>query len=188
MREWFPAALIQTEVLARRRRALVMFGQMHLQRKNVLANYDMDSWQAQTLVSAVERATGDRIFNIWGVSHSHLAPEMKSWTKPGLALLRGTTIGARDFEQFHDTAARFKVVGEQFEPIPQERWRTLQADQQFEAVLYLGPPQATARRRPPPAVCSDKAYMQMRMRRLDLTKAPPPVVEQLRRSCSGALP
>jgi hypothetical protein len=183
MREWFPAALVQTEVLAKRRRALVMFGQMHLQRKNVLTNYDMESWQAQTLVSAIERATGDRVFNIWGVSASQLPPQMKSWMKPGLALLRGTTVGARGFEQFHETAARVKVVGDKFEPVLKEHWRTVRAEDQFEAVMYLGPQPTNVRRRPPPALCNDKAYMEMRTRRLALTGAPPPVVEQLRRPC-----
>jgi hypothetical protein len=45
MRDTFPEALIQVEVLAKQRRALVMYGSMHFQRRNLFSNYDMENWQ-----------------------------------------------------------------------------------------------------------------------------------------------
>src|SRR5262249_43969235 len=55
-RDAYPAALIEREVIAKKRRALVFFGGGHLQRKQQLTNYVMDAPVAQTVVSLVERA------------------------------------------------------------------------------------------------------------------------------------
>src|SRR6266850_2159605 len=65
MRDSHPAALIQLEVLAKQRHALVMYGQMHTQRKQMASNYDMEAWQAQTMVSILERATPTKVFSVW---------------------------------------------------------------------------------------------------------------------------
>jgi hypothetical protein len=54
LRDSFPADLIRREVLARHRRALVVFGAMHFQRKQLFSNYDMSSPIAQTIVSLLE--------------------------------------------------------------------------------------------------------------------------------------
>ena len=189
MRDWFPAAVIQTEVLARRRRALVVYGQMHLQRKQLLANYDMDSWQAQTVVSVLQRTTPAAIFTIWTVRDpARLQRDLIRWTKPGLVLLRGTALGAAEFERFYDAPGRFQVVDGKLVPIPKEQWRTLRIEDQFDALLYLGPSAQMAVRRPPPAVCADQDYMQMRIRRLTVTNAAERLIDQLRRPCAGATP
>jgi len=67
MRDSYPAALIQVEVLAKRRRALLVYGQLHFQRLNVMSNLDMQDWRMQTIVSLLERAGPTRVFTIWNV-------------------------------------------------------------------------------------------------------------------------
>src|SRR5262249_11554695 len=39
-RDIYPGELIRREILAKHRRALVLYGQMHAQRKDLLANYE----------------------------------------------------------------------------------------------------------------------------------------------------
>jgi hypothetical protein len=65
LRDSYPADLVRRQVLDRGRRALVVYGQGHLQRRQIVANYDMSTWQAQTVVSLLERDHAARIFNIW---------------------------------------------------------------------------------------------------------------------------
>jgi hypothetical protein len=59
MREWHPAALIQLEVLARGRRALLVYGLGHLQRKNVHSNFEIKVCRAQTILSLAEAESCD---------------------------------------------------------------------------------------------------------------------------------
>ena len=54
MRDTYPAALVQVEVLAKRRRALLVYGQLHFQRRNVMSNLEMDDWRMQTIVSLID--------------------------------------------------------------------------------------------------------------------------------------
>ena len=49
-----------------------------------------------------------------------------------------------------------------------DQWRSLPAEEQFDAVLYLGPPSAMTRSLLSPALCRDTAYMDMRRERLSL--------------------
>src|SRR5215475_4727989 len=53
-RDSFPAELIRREVVAKHRHALVVFGGMHFQRKQIFSNYDMSNPIAQTIVSWLE--------------------------------------------------------------------------------------------------------------------------------------
>src|SRR5215217_4326573 len=56
-RDTFPADLIEREVLAKGRRGLLTYGQMHFQRKNLAANYESEGLAA-TIVSRLESRTG----------------------------------------------------------------------------------------------------------------------------------
>lgn len=140
MRDSHPAALIQVEVLAKGRTALVIYGQMHAQRRNVLTNYDMTHWLAQTMVSNLERATSARIFTIWHGDDKvrKLQPSVASWRSPSLALLRGTLLGAADFATYTSAERRVRIRGDDLIPLPPNEWSTLPMEQQFDAVLYLG--------------------------------------------------
>ena len=123
LRDSYPADLVRRQVLDRGRRALVVYGQGHLQRRQIVANYDMSTWQAQTVVSLLERDHGARIFNIWTLlDRSVSLPEgVMSWRVPSLAALRGTTLGARDFGLYSrglGDGSRFGVKGGQLVAVP----------------------------------------------------------------------
>ena len=143
LRDSYPADLVRRQVLDRGRRALVVYGQGHLQRRQIVANYDMSTWQAQTVVSLLERDHRARIFNIWTLLDRgvELPQEVMSWHVPSLAALRGTTLGARDFGLYSrglGDGSRFSVQNGQLVAVPREEWKMMRMEDQFDALLYLG--------------------------------------------------
>jgi len=102
LRDSYPADVIRHQVLERGRKALVVYGQGHLQRRQIASNYDMSLWQEQTVVSLLERDAATHLFNVWTLLDAKvgLPAEVQRWRIPSLALLRGTSFGARDFGEF----------------------------------------------------------------------------------------
>jgi hypothetical protein len=185
MRDTYPAELIQREILAKGRRALVIYGQGHLQRLQMLSNYDMSHPAAQTIVSVLER-NGINVFAVWGNTSADLEtlqPDIASWPRPSLASLRGTVLGAADFQFFFSAISnRFAVKDGKLAPLARDRWRSLRMEEQFDALLYLGPPSSITIARLPAQLCADAAYMKMRLRRLE-AYGPKDSAERLRQYC-----
>jgi hypothetical protein len=178
MRTPHPAAVVQTQVIARRRRALLVYGTGHLQRRQVMANYEMDDWRAQTIVSLIELSGPTKVFTIAGVSDRHV----KGWTAPALATIRGTDLGAVDASIYFGPGRRFAIVGSTLAPIEKDRWRQLRAEDQFDALLYLGPagpePEPLSNR-----LCDEPGYVEMRLKRIALAGLPPPETERVTSLC-----
>ena len=185
MRDSYPAALIQIEVLAKQRRALVVYGHMHFQRRNVLSNLNMQDWRAQTIVSLLERSTPARIFTIWGLADELIAvqPDVASWSTPSLTVVRGTTVGAADVSAF--SPAGWARMTPAMTPIPREEWLPLRAEEQFDAVLYLGPRSAITRAPLSPGICADQTYIKERLRRIALTGIPQFEADRIKQLCAG---
>lgn len=185
MRDAHAAALIQLEVVAKRRRALLVYGLGHFQRKNVGSNFVMDQWQAQTIVSLLERSGPTRVFTIWGSRDlASIQPDVASWRVPSLAIIRGTALGAADAARFFSWPNRFAVQDGKMVSIPKDQWRTLPAEEQLDAVLYLGPPSAMTESQWSPALCADAGYMQMRLKRIAVSGIPPAEAERLKKFCA----
>jgi len=192
MRDSYPAAVIQLEVLAKQRRALVLYGQLHFQRKNLFSNYDMRSWQAQTVVSLLEGATPTKVFTIWQEDLEKLPVDVSSWRVPSLALIRGTALGAADFTLYNPSPpARFAVRDGKTVPIPREEWRSMRAEDQVDAVLYLGPA-SSMRNRPsheiPPALCFEPGSVEMQLKRIALSGVPQFEADRLKAYCTAQGP
>jgi hypothetical protein len=186
LRDSYPADLIRRQVLDRGRRALVVYGQGHLPRRQIATNYDMSAWQAQTVVSLLERDHAARVFNIWTLNRSVELPERtESWRVPSLALLRGTTLGASDFAVYDGglgDGGRFGAKGGQLVRIPREEWKVMRMEDQFDAFLYLGPPAAMTTTSVPASLCKDADFVKRRIDRL--TRFGPPVeVQNFRKAC-----
>ena len=185
-RDTYPADLIRRDVLDRGRRALVIYGQGHLQRRQVATNYDMSAWQAQTVISLLERDHAARVFNIWTLNRSVELPEQtESWRVPGLVLLRGTTLGASDFAVYDrglGDGSRFGVKAGKLAPIPREEWKVLRMEDQFDGLLYLGPPAAMTTTSIPMSLCKDADFVKRRIDRL--TRFGLPIeVQNFRKAC-----
>jgi len=187
-RDEHPAAVIRSEVLAKHRRALIVYGDMHLQRKNLLSNYDMEPPSARTLVSALESDGHSKVFTIWTNTNrdlTELQPDIASWQRPSLTLLKGTTLGATDFAWYYPgTPPRVSFDVPHPSPVPASEWRTLRMDEQFDALLHLGSPAGITLSRLSSILCSIPGYIDMRVRRLAF--GPPGVTaDNLKQLCSG---
>ncbi len=169
-RDRYPADLIRREVLAKQRRALVVYGAMHLQRRNLLSNYEPGESAAPTIVSLLEAAGGTKVFTIWVNAHLEaLQADVASWGKPSLAMIRGTVLGAADFTFYYPySVPRMVVIDGKPVPVARDRWRSLRMEDQADAVLYPGAASGITVSRLSPALCVDSAYMEMRLRRLSL--------------------
>ena len=187
MRDSHPAALITLEVLAKQRRALLVYGHLHYQRKNVLSNLDMYDWRMQTIVSLLESATPTKIFSIWqlGDELKAVQPDVASWKAPSMAIIRGTTLGTADINAFQPSPMRMKFEGDKPAPVPRDQWRALRAEDQFDAVLYLGPNSAMTQMPLSAKICSDRRYIEERLRRIALTGIPPTEAERVKKRCGG---
>lgn len=117
-RNRFAARVIEREVLARKRRALLTYGSGHFVRKAAF----------RSLVAALERG-GVKVFNIWTnvTPLRQIQDDARSWSVPSLALVRGTTLGVANLAAYFPSTVFI---------IPPE-WQVPMQDQ-FDAVLYLG--------------------------------------------------
>lgn len=172
LRDSFPAELIRREVLDRHRRALVMFGDMHFQRKQLFSNYDMSTAIAQTIVSLLESGPeAIKVFTVTSATNTDLAAlqhDVAAWPKPAFTLLRGTVLGREDFTKFYASPRT---------PPP------LRMEDQFDALMYFGPKSSITFAPPSRDRCSDRAYMEAHLARMSLTELPQSVIDGVKRTC-----
>jgi hypothetical protein len=171
-RDAYAVDLIRREVLARKHRALLVYGTQHLVRKNVIAGAADES--APGIVALLEKDKATQVFSVLPATRrdlNALQGDIGTWPIPSLALLRGTVLGAA----LWDSDARKRPV---------------RIEDQFDALLYLGPPTSMTMSRLAPALCADPEYMQMRLGRLALLAPPPGArftpADQLKQYCAQA--
>jgi hypothetical protein len=173
-RDSFPAALIQTEVIARERKALIVYGHLHFQRRQMMSNFFMDDWRAQTIVSLIERAGPTRVHTIWklGEELTGAFPAAKAWPHPALVNVKGTSLGALDMAQLYPKALRAQIVDGVMKPVSRDAWAPMAVEQQLDAVLYLGDGADDAFIDRPVEVCARPGFLEERLRRIALTGIP----------------
>jgi hypothetical protein len=160
-RDTYPAEIIRREVLAKGRRALVVYGFGHL-----LRTYPPPapgSPELESIVQLVDRMGQARAFSIFPITNfsgdvTTIEPEVGTWPNPSLAHLPGTRFGATPVKFF------YRFLPPNFRQDDPDFWNGRLADQ-YDALLYLGPPEAFTVARLPAALCRDAAYMQMRLDR-----------------------
>ena len=174
------ADVIRREVIERSRRALIVYGDGHLFRVPV----------GETVVSLLEQS-GTRVFTIASPISSPAAArletlqgDVRTWQAPALVVLRGTTLGSAEFAFYYPAPKVIRDGVVVSAPIP-ERWRSLSLQDQFDALLYLGPPEDITFAQLPRAFCADKSYMDKRVSRM-LMAALPAQIERLKVYCAGA--
>jgi hypothetical protein len=182
-RDSYPADLIRREVVVRGRRALVVYGNLHFLRKEILSNYDMTDWQAQTIVSLLE-AGGHKVFVLFGdaAGVEAVQPGAASWPQHAVALVKGTVLGAVDFAAFNPVETRYAIRGvERFEAIPRAEWRSLRMEDQVDAIIYLGKNSTKAPLSP--LLCADPRYVKTRLDRIALGGLPQGEADRVKRLC-----
>jgi hypothetical protein len=167
-RDSHPADLIRREVLARGRRALVIYGDGHLAARS--------ERPGQSLVGILE-TTGVSVFNITSTfaDLSRFQPNVASWRTPAIALLSGTLLGAVPLE----TLLSPLPPVESFNSHPN-------IEDHYDAVLSLGPPSAMTVGQLSYPRCAEPAYVNMRVGRMVLTGMPPTVGDRLAQECAAA--
>jgi hypothetical protein len=113
-----------------------------------------------------------------------LQDNVRAWPAPSLLVLRDTTLGAAPFPFFYPAPKVIRDGVAMSAPIP-ERWQFLPMQDQFDALLYLGPPEGITFAQMPPALCSDKSYMDKRLSRMGMA-ALSTQTERLKEYCAGA--
>jgi hypothetical protein len=92
-----------------------------------------------------------------------------------VATIEGTPIGQQFFASFY--------------PIPPEAgWSTTRLQDHFDAVLYLGAPNAMSMSRLPTSLCHDPEYMKMRLGRMQVedVRIRQPTIDALKAFCTAA--
>jgi len=170
-RDTNPARLVEREVLGKGRRALVIYGGGHFFRFN-----------AETLVSLIEKANSTKILTIWADTDTDLAAldaGVAAWPVPSLSILRGTVLGAAPFTSY---------LGGGINPKAAAQLRGRRMEDEFDALLYLGPRSAMTTSPLSRVRCADAAYIEMRIARMSLMPAPPGAPDpgdQLKKYCAA---
>lgn len=167
-RDSHPAELIQREVLAKGRRALVVYGDGHFQARS--------ERPGRSLVGILETA-GTKVFTVTSTfaDLSGFQAEVAGWATPWLASLRGTLLGAAPYETF-------------FGPPPPVEFFTANPniEDHYDAVLALGTAESLRLAPIEYPRCTHPDYMRMRVVRMKLAGMPETVGERLARECAAA--
>lgn len=120
-RDFHPVGVIRKEVLARNRRALVIYGQGHTMRGGY-----------SNIVGLLEERFKTKVFVVIAPTNHELEaaqPSIATWPVPSLALTSGTVLGPLDAGLFLKARA------------PENS-----AERYYDAVIYLGPTRSLANR------------------------------------------
>ena len=170
-RDTYPADLVRRQVLPHNRRALLVYANGHLKHLENQSNYDMTNWQAQTVVSNIEAPGGAPVFVIRGNGPLiRWQPDMASWAPMSVTRIRGTVLGAVDYEDIGgDGDQRYRVRGEgDFVPIPRDQWIVRPTEDIVDAILDTGPNSNHTSAPISAKLCADPSYIKMRLARIAL--------------------
>lgn len=183
----FPAELIQREVIAKKRKALIVYGEMHfLRRQAQLPPVPGQPVRPQpgTIVGLLEKA-GVKVFSVWtftGLGEDLLAlqPDIASWKKPSLTRIKDTTLGTAPFTFYYPKGLGMLMRPGPKGPVPVDLGEAIGGvmQEQFDAVLYLGPKTEITYGELPKSLCADPEYIKMRASRLPASAA-----EEFRKRC-----
>lgn len=195
-RDSHPAKLIQKEVLMKRRRALVIYGGGHFFRRHpTLVDVEdegktlsIDS--TPSLLEEIERENGIRVFNIMtcteGSDIATLQPESATWPKPSLIMLKGTILGAQQFG-FYRPKQSGQIRNKDGTVTKLKELTDFKMEDQFDAMLYVGPLSSMTYSELPAKLCLDSAWLKMRKHRAKFLLADPHMEKVIDDICKKAL-
>jgi len=192
----FPAELIEREVIAKKRKALIVYGEMHFLRR---IPPPMPNQPAGTIVGLLETA-GVKVFSIWtftglGEDLSTLQPDIATWKKPSLTLIKNTPLGTAPFPFYLPKGSVMTMRPGPNGPIMVDLGEAIGGvmQEQFDAVLYLGPKSEITYAGLSKSLCADPEYVEMRAARLTAMRRPaaptgdPSPADEFRRACKEAV-
>ena len=192
----FPAELIEHEVIAKKRKALIVYGEMHFLRR---VPPPMPGQPAGTIVGLLETA-GVKVFSIWtftgpGAELPTLQPDIANWKKPSLTLIKDTPLGTAPFTFYYPKGSGMVRRPGPNGPIMVDLGEAIGGvmQEQFDAVLYLGPKSEITYAELSKSLCADPEYVEMRAARLSAMRRPgapttdPSPADDFRRACKEAV-
>ncbi len=200
----FPAELIQREVIAKKRKALIVYGEMHYLRRQPEPPPPLPGKPVRppsgTIVSLLEKA-GVKVFSVWtftglGQELPALQPNIATWKKPSLTLIKDTALGKAPFTFYYPKGLGMIMRPGPNGPVPVDLGEAIGGamQEQFDALLYLGPTAEITFGDLPKSLCADPEYVEMRASRLSAmrppgspTTGPSPAAEDFRRRCKEVL-
>jgi hypothetical protein len=168
-RDSHPAELIQREVLAKGRRALVVYGDGHFQART--------ERPGRSLIGILETG-GTNVFAVTSTfaDLSAFQKDVAGWPAPWLSSLKGTFLGAAPYDTFFGP------------PPPVEFFKANpNIEDHFDAVLVLGPRSALTFGRLAYPRCAEPDYQRMRRVRMTLGGMSPQP-DRLAKECAEAAP
>jgi hypothetical protein len=196
----FPADLIEHEVLAKHRKALIVYGGIHFLRKNPYwplrdkAKAERDFAMAPDSIVTRLEAHGAKLFSIYTEAEHDLTSldrDIARWPVPSLAILRETSLGQASFTALYPFEMMFAYPGAGgktvIERVRADPARSPRIQDEFDALLYLGPTASITMSKLPAAQCADPGYLAFRRKRLALTaRFGMADANSLSESCPGA--
>jgi hypothetical protein len=175
-----PAGIIEREVISKGRRALVIYGEMHFVRRNTYlimedkaAAEERYARPVNTIVALLERS-GTKVFSIRTLTSNlaELQPDIATWTPPKLALLAGTPLGQASSLYYYPSDTQVRRPDNTWEKVKADPARSPLLQDQFDAVLYIGPESAITYSKVSKETCADPEYLPMRIGRKKINGGP----------------
>jgi hypothetical protein len=175
-----PAGIIEREVISKGRRALVIYGDMHFLRRNTywmmedkVAAEQRYAKPVETIVALLERS-GVKVFSIRTsfIDMSALQPDVATWTPPKLTVLAGTPLGLASFLFYYPDDIYIRRPDKTWEKVKADPKRSPLMQDQFDAVLYIGPKSSITYSKVGKKLCADQEYMHMRFGRMKIQAGP----------------
>ncbi len=185
-RDGHAAELIKREVLDKKRRALVIYGDFHFFRRQptMVDIKDGKEWPKNTnpsLVARVEQQNKIKIYTIRAYTEGGdltlFQPEAKSWPAPSFIKLKETILGAQPFSFFLPgpvLAMSPDGVEHDLKVLPE-----FTMEEQFDALLYFGPFSSITFSKPTASLCRDSEFIKMRKHRTNLAGDPPEMAQRI---------
>lgn len=149
-RETSIASVMEKEVLSKHRKALMLFGTMHLMHgtRSAVARYEKDYPNLTFVISEFGVFDTD----LPSLSSSRLA----TWQIPSLALAKGTWLGALDLSHFIPPGTRIDQDCNVHHDFPKFLQKPM--EELVDAFLYLGPQDLRLREKIPADIALDVTY------------------------------
>jgi hypothetical protein len=150
-RESHPVEVIRREVVAKKRRALVVYGGFHLLRTGdgSLPTRPL----RETLIGRLERTAGIKTFTIWRGATSQiqkLQTDAGGWPAPTFALLAGTIMGSAPYSLIGGPVYELNRSAVRRDGSP------IRMEDQYDAVIALGWDLTSGPDMPPPQELIDR--------------------------------
>jgi hypothetical protein len=165
------AAVIEKEVLAKHRKALMLFGDLHLMHateKSAVSLYEKDYPNVTFAISEL----GSFDTDVPTLSDSPFA----TWPFPSIAKTKGTWLGALDLSSFYPKQVSIdKDCNLHTVDYPKDMQKPM--EELFDAFLYLGPQDLRLKEPLPADIALDMSYRMELQRRIALPRSPGPAIE-----------